>query len=262
MEDIKLYLGNETQVSSLRYDVYKEDLDRINKEFPMDKNQVKIDKSYIIKNGECLEVGFFIRNTSNEKIAFENLTLVLKNNKGEIVSKKEFVFDKDQPIPDMSAVPYLIEFKLSDIICYNENEEYDIMFIGVENLSTIRKAELEIEGAENLGYEVEQVIKNFMNELPTLEDGTIDINPFKISKTSVGDIKVILMFRNGHEGNLQLEQFPVSLLLNDKLVIRKVVNAKGNVIPAKKVKLLTVMFTNEEANISNEDLVNINILIQ
>lgn len=262
MEAIKLYLGNKTQVSPLRFSVYQEDLERVNETSPLKENEVKIDKSYIMKNEDKLEVGFFIRNASSEKIGFEDLTLILKSKKGEIVGKKEFVFDKSEPIPAMSAVPYFIEFKLSDITSYDENEEYDIMFVGVENLSFIRKAELEIEGIEQMGYEAEQIIKGFMKELPTLAEGDIDINPFRILKTPEENIKIIIIIRNGNEAAIQLEQLPVALYLNNELVNKKVVNAKGNVIPAKKAKLLTVIFSKEEADIPTSELANVQVLIQ
>lgn len=215
LQDIQLYLDNKLVISSLKKTVYEDELRKINEKDPIANNEIKINSTYVFKKQDSLEVGFFIRNGSNQRIAFEEICLILTNSKGTNIAEKQENFKGRCSIPSRNAIPLVVEFPLEQVEDYIEGEEYTIKFNSLNNIHAFGSKEVEIKGMnDTTPFEEENEIRDFNNKLPTLIDGEFNIAIYKIIKDGEDKLKISLLFRNAANTKATIEALPI--LVSDK----------------------------------------------
>jgi SLAP domain-containing protein len=264
--DIILSLADGDSVSQLRKLVYEEELKEINSKFPISENKVDIKKTYFIKSDNTIEVGFFIRNSLETNVSFEDVVLVLQDKNDKNILSKKFNFKGYGSIPSFSARPFSAIFELNGEIDIIENEEYNIKFAGINNSKSFFSVSTEIENMpDNLTFEEEKAIRDFANSLDTLKEDEIAITVYAINYNDSKGIDCVLIVRNGNDKNININKLPITVVNeNGEKIARNVFeNPSGIlVVSPKKSKLVKFTFKSKDIFIHEQDLSRCKVMYQ
>lgn len=262
--DVALFLIGEDSASPLKKLVYENELKDINAKFPLKENEFDIKKTYLVKNENTLDVGFFVRNGMKAELALEQILVTLNHSSGNKIASKLVNFRDNGSIPPHSARHFSVNFKLRRNVDYIEGEEYTINFGKLDNLEAIPSVLTEIENMPvKISFEDESAIKSFADSLKTLKIDEFDINMYKLAYKKNGGIDCILLIRNGKDVSISLANLPVSILdANNTVIARKVFENKEKFlnIGPKKAKLLSLEFNMLEVPSEKYDLSTCKVL--
>lgn len=243
--NIKLYLPKAAGVSSLKKQVFQEELDKINKEFPLNDNEVNISKTYILNQKNFLEVGFFLRSTVKRSISIEEIHLGIQNEKEEIIASQRLNFKDIGIVPSYTGIPLTIKFDKNGLNEFLNIEDYSIKFLGIDELRGFSSVASEIENIpNNISFEEEKEILDFARNIQTLKANEVSFSLFKLTKEKSGEIIIDILVRNGYAKEIKVDKIPISIIYDNDIIITKRIfeNTDGIVIinphKAKFVKLI------------------------
>lgn len=264
--DIKLNIPKGKIVSPLRTRVFEEELNNINKENPLEENQVNLATTYFLNNGSELEVGFFIRNTMKSALSLEVINLAIQSSKGNIIATLQCNLKEIGTMPSCTGTPYSLKFSLNEGAIYNKDEEYKVIFVNGDGLKGFRSVETEIENMPiDISFEEEEALISFAKTLATLKKDEVNISIFDIIKTDNGGIDITLLIRNGYNKNIELDRLPITIMNYNNYPICKHVfhDSNGLVnISAQRAKLLKLSIDKSKLYNTVFDLNKCKILFQ
>lgn len=242
--NVELSLKGEEYISELRKKVYEDELREINLKFPLYENEIDIKQSYIIKNDNNLEVGFFIRNGLIKNIAIEVVSLVVEDKQGNCVLSKVFNFKNYGTIPPLSAKPYVVNFEFNDNVNIIDGEEYTIKLDDANNYKLFSSVETKIDNMPlDISFDEEQEIRNYANNLETLKQDRIDISIYKLSYTKIQGIECSVIIRNGYNKDINFEKLPITILNEDgEVVARKLFESTDDSLKVSAKKSIFIKF--------------------
>lgn len=235
---IKLYLDEQSTISRLTRRVYEDELKKINSKVPLVENQVDINKTYMIREKNKLEVGFFIRNGLNKNISFEYVPLMIEDTKGNVIASEVFNFKGNGVIPPYSAKPFSVFLELKEGCKFNEKEKYTIKISNFDELNVFGSTKTEIENMpDNLTFEQEKEIDDYVKSLNTLSASEFNISLYKFFYNENRGIQCTLLLRNGTNSEAVLEKLPLRILdEKSKIVAYKVFTGKEELIKVNPKK--------------------------
>lgn len=256
--DITLSLLGEESVSHLKALVFEEELKEINSKFPIYENQVDIQQTYFIKKGNSIEVGFFIRNASKNKVSIEEMPLVLQDSNNKTVLSKQNNFKDSGIIPPYSARQYSVDFKINEDINISQDEKYTIKFGEVSNINTFSAVPTEVENMSlDISFEEEKAIRDFINGLQTLKAEEFTVSLYNLSYNNKGGLECALLFRNGSSKIANVGWVPIVIVGEDGVTIAQKVFGNDKQpfqISPQKSKLMKFEFEPFEAPKEKYDL--------
>ncbi|MEG0775134.1 SLAP domain-containing protein [Clostridium sp.] len=255
--DIKLFLSDNDTISALKTQIYEEELKVINDEYPLEENKLDINKTYIVKNLDNLEIGFFIRNGLNQKISLEDIQLVLQDKEGNNIIALDINFGERGIIPPISGKPFSLSFPLEELKDYSEDKEYSIKFGGMENIKVFKSVLAEIENMpDNITFEEEQSIRQFISGLGALKDNEVTISVFNLEHKNIDKIACIILIRNGSNKIGLLQELPISIISENGEIIAKGTfkSEEGIKVSPFKSKIINFEVDATEASIEKHDL--------
>jgi SLAP domain-containing protein len=262
--DMILSLVGEDSASPLKKLVYENELKDINERFPIKENEFDIKKTYLVKNENILEAGFFIRNGMKAELAFEQILVNVNDSSGNKIASRFIDFKGEVPIPTCSARHFDVSFKLRKDANLIEGEEYTISIGKSDNLEAVPSVITKIENMPiNISFEEEKFIKDFADSLKTLKVDEFDINVYKLAYKNNGGIDCILLLRNGKDVIVSLANLPISIVdANDTVIARKVFENKKKLlnISPKEAKLLNLEFNMLEVPAEKYDLAKCKVI--
>lgn len=257
--DVALFLENVDSISQLKTTIYQEELDEINEKYPIKKNDINVQATYFSKDGNVLEVGFFIRNGMEQDLTLEDMMLLIEDMDGKVLVRKKFNF-KDYEIPGFSGRPFEIQFVLPEDSGYEEGKEYKIIFGDLEDITHFNFVETIIDNIpEGITFEREKAIKAFANSLPTLREDEFTISVFELDYSLNRDLLCTLLFRNGTESDRDVLKLPITVYDQDEKVVAKAVfiGEKGIVrVDSGKSMIKTFKFPPENVSPGIHNLKN------
>jgi len=261
--DIKLNIPKGKIVSPLRTRVFEDELNNINKENPLEENQVNLATTYFLNNGNELEVGFFIRNTMKSALSLEVINLAVQSSKGDIIATLQCNLKEIGTMPSCTGTPYSLKFTLNEGAMYNKDEEYEITFVNFDGLKGFSSVETEIENMPiNMSFEEEEALLNFEKNLATLKKDEINISIFRSIKTDNGGIDITLLIRNGY---IKLERLPITIMnYNNYPICKHVFNNSNGLVSISSLKAKLIKLSIDPSKVYNTvfDLDRCKILFQ
>lgn len=216
---ISLYLGTNNSGSNLKKNVYEKELRDINTKYPLSSNQIDIHKTYLSKNDQGLEVGFFIRNGASKSISLEKINLAILDNSNNVIVANNFNFKEFGFIPAFSARPFTVNFPCEDEINLRKNEEYRLQF-SLENMHADKTVGIQLEDLPlDIDFEEEILMKDFISSLEALPPGKVMSNLYKLSYTDEGAMSCILLFRNSTDGDFTLNTLSITIVSEENIVV-------------------------------------------
>ncbi|WP_139903831.1 SLAP domain-containing protein [Clostridium thermarum] len=255
-KNIELYISDsaKARISDFRLNLMKEELKAINEKYPIEKNTVDIHISYALNTDEGIEVEFYIRNSCDRVINFDQVALMLVK-ECLVIATIDADLREVGNIPPFSAVPALVVFK--DVRVETEDlANVEIQFSNEVEFAAIKTVEVDIDNIpENLQSKYRRTIEKYAANLPRLKKDSVDLNAYDVFYDEEGNINVVLFIRNGYDRNLRVKRFPLGIYnADDVLIYHGEFNARELAIKANSSILTIVKIPKELQPITDTDL--------
>jgi SLAP domain-containing protein len=249
--NIKLHLNEyDTGVMS---DFQKEFLsDEVAQLPPIEDGQVSINGIYTFDMGDKIEVSVYLRNGLTNKINFHKVPLVIINQKGDVLAKQTMDMHDFGLLPALSARPYKVYFDKANVFVDTiPMDDWKIQFEKSINAINTVKVELE-DMPEGIDNELKSNFTKFLNKLPLIRSGDVNIEVFKTLRCMDNSISIVFLILNGSDKIVKLERLPI-LIKDEKgeVVAKGIYDIENVSVNAHKAKIYD--FTITEEYIINKD---------
>lgn len=236
-------------------DFQKEFLSEEIAELPVLKDgQVSINGIYTFDMGDKIEVSIYLRNGFSRQINFDKVPLVIVNKKGDILARQIMDMKEFGILPPLSARPYKIYFDKKNIFVDEISmDDWEIQF--EKSISALNTVKVELEGmVDNVQNELKNTIIKFLNELPLIKAGNVNIEVFKLLKGMDNSISIVFLIRNGCNKIIKLKKLPI-LIKDEKgeVVASGIFNIENVNVNVNPHKARIYNFTITEDYIVNKD---------
>lgn len=240
--DIKLSLAPEVEVvmSEVQKDYLEEEMAETIPQ--MEKGQINISGVYAYKDGDKLEVKFYIVNGLNQEINLEKVPLKIITSTGEEVAYQVFDLKEMGNIPPCSARPGKVYFNKGNVFVDEiKHDDWKLVFDG--NMQAVKYADIEFEKfPEDMTEKDKNAFNEFLKKIRKVEKGQFAANVFTMLQYKNGDILLTLVFRNGSDKEVALEKLPLTLEDENKDVIFSAIYTLEDFkISAQKARILSVV---------------------
>ncbi|WP_446898508.1 SLAP domain-containing protein [Clostridium sp. LBM24168] len=200
-------------------DVHKEILeDEIKQLPPIRQNELNVSGVYIYDQGDKYEMKVYVRNGLSENLNLEDIPFVIRNSKGDILASQIFDLRRLGQLPPHSVRPIKIYFAKENVKFDSIPEDWELALNGTFKIS--RKVHPRYEGLpEKMSDKDRQVLEQFLEGLPELEEGEFSISTFSIGIDAEGSILVTCVMRNASLKPISLSKIPITLLNEDNVIV-------------------------------------------
>lgn len=209
--DVKLSLKPDMEV--VMSEVQKEYLkDEMSDTIPQIKRgEVNVSGVYAYKDGDELEVKFYIVNGLDQELNLEKVPFKIVTSSGEEIAYQVFNLKDMGNIPPCSARPWKIYFNKGNVFV-DEIKHDDWKLVFDENIRAVTYVDVEVENfPEDMTEKDKNAFNEFLKNIPKIEKGQFTINVFTMLQYKNGDILLTLVFRNGADKEVELQKLPLTL---------------------------------------------------
>ncbi|MGH4123104.1 MAG: SLAP domain-containing protein [Clostridium sp.] len=252
-EAVKIELHLNEYDKGVMSDFQKEFLSEELAELPtLEDGQVSINGVYTFDMGDKIEVSVYLRNGLSKQINFHKVPLVIINQKGDILAKQMMDMHDFGILPPFTARPYKIYFdKVNVFVDTIPMDDWKIQF--EKSISAINTVKVEMEEMpEDMDRDLKNSFTKFLNKLPLIRSGDVNIEVFKTLKCMDNSISIVFMILNGCDKIVKLERLPILIEDEQGEVVAKGIFDIENVnVNPHKAKVYD--FTITEDYIVNKD---------
>lgn len=179
---------------------------------PLKANQLSLYGIHLIEESDNLfRITAFIRHSLQQPIALSETTLVLLNEKDEILGRKTFDLTEVGELPPQSARPWSFYFTEKDLFTTDlPREGWKLAF---QLQPSTRKHSLELASSwkQSLASAEKKKLRELVESLEPPKKGEVNFMGLQAKVSENGDLHVALLIRNGSEKNVSLEQLPLQI---------------------------------------------------
>lgn len=254
IKKLTLIIDKESELSDFTRDMVIEEAEKHSTFDDLAPNSVNIVTSYVCEVEDKIEAGIFIRNTSSNRINFEEIPLILvKDNK--IIGNETF---KNKELGDVEAntIKYVvIRFHKGNVFT-DDLDNSVVMFSQAESLTGKRTVKSELVNIpEDFPQAELKKINEFIEKLPYLNKDTVDITKYSMFYDEEGNLCIILIIRNGYTATVNIDHLPISIFnSNDVLIYTENFHLKEINIPGSGSALASIVVNEEEVPVKDADL--------
>ncbi|MBZ9625143.1 SLAP domain-containing protein [Clostridium sp. FP2] len=219
---------------------------------PLEDGQVSINGVYTFDMGDKIEVSVYLRNGLANQINFHKVPLVIINQKGEVLAKQIMDMHDFGILPPFSARPYKVYFdKINVFVDTIPMDDWKIQF--EKSISAIKTVKVELdEMPKNMDRDLKNSFIKFLNKLPLIRSGDVNIEVFKTLRCMDNSISVVFLILNGYDKIVKLERLPILIVDEQGEVVAKGIFDIENInVNPHKAKIYD--FTITEEYIVNKD---------
>ncbi|MBZ9636579.1 SLAP domain-containing protein [Clostridium sp. FP1] len=219
---------------------------------PLEDGQVSINGVYTFDMGDKIEVSVYLRNGLANQINFHKVPLVIINQKGEVLAKQIMDMHDFGILPPFSARPYKVYFdKINVFVDTIPMDDWKIQF--EKSISAIKTVKVELdEMPKNMDRDLKNSFIKFLNKLPLIRSGDVNIEVFKTLRCMDNSISIVFLILNGYDKIVKLERLPILIVDEQGEVVAKGIFDIENInVNPHKAKIYD--FTITEEYIVNKD---------
>ncbi|MBU3130328.1 SLAP domain-containing protein [Clostridium tagluense] len=219
---------------------------------PLEDGQVSINGVYTFDMGDKIEVSVYLRNGLANQINFHKVPLVIINQKGEVLAKQIMDMHDFGILPPFSARPYKVYFdKINVFVDTIPMDDWKIQF--EKSISAIKTVKVELdEMPKDMDRDLKNSFIKFLNKLPLIRSGDVNIEVFKTLRCMDNSISVVFLILNGYDKIVKLERLPILIVDEQGEVVAKGIFDIENInVNPHKAKIYD--FTITEEYIVNKD---------
>jgi len=249
--NINLHLNeyDKAAMSDFQKEFLSEELARLP---ALEDGQVSINGIYAFDMGDKIEVSAYLRNGLSKQINFDKVPLVIINKNGDVLAKQTMDMKDFGLLPPFSARPYKIYFdKVNVFVDTIPMDDWKIQF--EKSISAINTVQVELEGMpENMDPDSKNNITKFLNKLPLLKSGDVNIEIYETEKCMDNSISIVVLISNGCDKIINLEKLPILVEdLQGQLIAKGIFDTKDVTVNPHKAKIYEFIIT--EDYIVNKD---------
>lgn len=252
-EAVKIELHLNEYDKGVMSDFQKEFLSEELAELPaLEDGHVSINGIYTFDMGDKIEVSVYLRNGLSKQINFHKVPLVIINQKGEVLAKQIMEMHDFGILPPLTARPYKVYFDKANVFVDTiPMDDWKIQF--EKSISAINTVKVELEELpENMDRDLKNSFVKFLNNLPLIRSGDVNIEVFKTLKCMDNSISIVFLILNGCDKIVKLERLPILIEDEQGEVVAKGIFDIENVnVNPHKAKVYD--FTITEDYIVNKD---------
>jgi accessory Sec system S-layer assembly protein len=174
------------------------------------ENQLSIKGLRLLQYDDGFVVVAFLRNTLAKSIRFESITLLLLDENGTALAKKQFELDSIGEMPPLSCMPWRFLFENEDKLVDTIPEEgWSVAFEIKQLANAPQQLDLEESWEKELSPLDKEQLEKVMANLPALAPNEVNIMGLEAKHTAEGNFVTTVLFRNGGHQDLQFEQLPL-----------------------------------------------------
>ena len=242
---VELYLNEYDRgvMSDFQKDFLREELAELP---PLEDGQVSINGIYTFDMGDKIEVSVYLRNGLSNQINFHKVPLVIINQKGDILAKQIMDMHDFGILPPFSARPYKIYFDKTNVFVDTiPMDDWKIQF--EKSISAINAVKVELEEmSEDIDRDLKSSFTSFLNKLPLIRTGDVNIEVFKTIKRVDNSIFIVFLILNGCEKIVKLERLPILIVDEQGEVVAKgIFNIENANVNPRKAKFYDFTITEE-----------------
>lgn len=217
---MELYVSKKEQgnITQMQLEIMKKELDELNSKYPLEDEKFDIKTIYSIKSEDGAETYIYIRNNTSKKVSLENFPICLKKDK-RIVAETKPNFKELGYIPEHSAAPFKVEFKMDEIYYPKYIAKAQASIEGkllVENTVNSKIENM----PENLDYYQKEFLNEYFSSLPNLRKDTYDINVVSLSEGDDRSLNITMLVRNGYSDlEIVVEKLPIKVYNQSGILI-------------------------------------------
>ncbi|ABO51642.1 hypothetical protein Dred_3140 [Desulforamulus reducens MI-1] len=180
---------------------------------------VAIDSIYTVNWEDKIEIGFYLRNVTSHKICFTQTPLKILNPKGEVLASVTINLSDMGDIPAYSVRPWRFYLGKEDLTLDNSLKDLKIAF----NSRNIPPYMLVIEDRlpEPLNEEQMRQFTTFLKKLPSVQEGSINIDTYSIEKNNDGSLTVAIVLRHRLAKPTVLSRFQFGIVDTNKSIVAR-----------------------------------------
>ncbi|MGV8982947.1 SLAP domain-containing protein [Clostridium sp.] len=219
---------------------------------PLEEGQVSINGIYTFDMGDKIEVSVYLRNGLTNQINFDKVPLLIVNKNGDILAKQIMYMQEFGMLPPLTARPYKVYFDKANV--FVDTIPMDDWKIQFENsVSAISTVKIEFEDMpENMDHDLKNSFIKFLNKLPLIKAGDVNVEVFKTEKRMDNSISIVVLIRNGCDKVINLEKLPILVEdLQGEVVAKGIFETQNVNVNPHKAKIYELVITEE--SIVNKD---------
>lgn len=180
---------------------------------PLKPGQISLAGYEMKKLDPELAIGAFVRNSLDKKISFQNTSLLLVNEDGQKLARKEFDLSDVGELPARSSRPHAFIFTKNDLLVPLEEVPTEGWKLAFELRKTPRKHSLDLAESWQKSMAEGDISKleQFVENLNAPKAGEVNFMGVKIAESDEGNLHLTMLIRNGSEKNLNLQQLPLQV---------------------------------------------------
>lgn len=177
---------------------------------PLKPNQISISGMKLIEYNDGFVVVAFLRSTLPKPIRFESIRLLLFDENGQAIARKQFDMDSFGELPPMTARPWRFLFSPEDkLVDKIPTENWKIAFELTQSNPLPHRLDLEESWEQSLSAQQREHLQKLVETLPPLSAGEINFMGIEAKLNEQRDLIVTLLIRNGSDKHIQFEQIPL-----------------------------------------------------
>lgn len=227
---------------------------------PLEDGQVSINGIYTFDMGDKIEVSAYFRNGLSKQINFDKVPLVIVNKNGDVLAKQTMHMQEFGILPPLSARPYKIYFdKVNVFVDTIPMDDWTIQF--EKSIGAVNTVQVEFEDMpENMDRDLKSTFTKFLNKLPLIKAGDINIEVFEKEKCEDNSISIVVLIRNGCDKIINLEKLPITVEDSQGEIVAKGIFDTTNVtVNPHKVRIYEFIITEEHIVNMDYDINNCNV---
>lgn len=178
---------------------------------PLKPNQISLGGFELNKLEHEVAVGAFVRNSLNKKINFNNTTILLIDENGRKIGRKEFDLSSVGEIPARSSRPNVFIFNKKDLFIPLEEVPTEGWSLAFELKKPAQKHTLDLAESweKSMASDEVESLQKYTESLEPPKAGEVNFLGLKAEQNENGDLHVTMLIRNGSEKGINLQQLPL-----------------------------------------------------
>lgn len=178
---------------------------------PLKPNQISLAGIEISKENEKIIATAFIRSSLSKPIRLKDTTLLLLDEEGTLIARKQFDLSSVGEIPPRSSRPWKFPFEAKLLQIPSENipkEGWQLAF----ELKPKHRLDLEESWEKGLSAEDKEKLQQVVEKAGAPKDGEVNFLGLSASRDAEENLRITLLIRNGCNKGIKIEQLPLEII--------------------------------------------------
>jgi len=229
----------------------------------LEANQIHIHGVKLYKTEKGMVITGLLRHSIAKNVMFDQVTLIVKNEKGTELAKKTFDMELFGELGPQKARPWKFAFEDEHVLVPLEDIEdqmpFEMLFENYEKVVNDFTLLLDENWENGLSGDQKEYVSNLVKNLDPLKVNEISVVGFHLTETPEA-VSIYLILRNAFSQTLTIDNLPLQLFDAEGKLVSKLGFPLGEFkIPAHQARPISLAFSRESFIVENPDFSSFSI---